>query len=115
MEAEAVHPDHAGERWRNRVEPRDELGYEQRVRPPAREGVFRPPHAGVGLEGEPAEMAQDLPSPPATELEPESVAQGRGQQRDADGRGDVELTHTREGARAQEERDGREGQADLLG
>src|SRR5436853_50329 len=74
QETREAHPHDARQGWRCGAVARHELGEQERARALSAEGLLGAPHARVGLEGDPAQEAQDAAASKTADPVPDDVA-----------------------------------------
>ena len=102
-----AHPEHARERSRGNLQPRNELGDEHRGGlPPPKEGL-RALDARVRLQRDAAEQGEDAAAVPAAELVPDQIGGDQREERAGNGDGERELSRASQySGREQDRRSG---------
>jgi hypothetical protein len=108
------HPKDAGERLRHRVQPRHELGDQERPAAVPGEHVLAPAHTGVRLERDPAQQAHHLAPASPPDLVPDDVAEQRGGNAHRDGGREAEQSRAGQHPRCEQDRLARDRQRELL-
>src|SRR5476649_2473543 len=104
----------AGQRWRDGVEAGDELGHDQRFRPPAVEVVFGLADAIIGRQRNAAQQLEDALAVISPGAEPEIIADQAGDHADDEHRQPAGVAVDRQRAGHDQQRERGDGQADLL-